>query len=208
MTHIEPDKKSVIHLDDGQSIASVVYTDPTFAKRIINYFQPQFKNNSMFIDPCRGSGAFYDHLPEPKHYAEIQEGKDFMKWHISNPTDKWIISNPPWQGKVYAPFANKCLQDADNVVFLVKLFGGIGTSRRLRDMRNNNHAIKEIILVDWKDANFTYLDGSVKLGEGFLLSVIHFQRHWKEGTTWTYWQNDKKLNKRIGRAELDKKIAK
>lgn len=181
--HIEPDKKSVVVMDNGDTVNSVVYTDPVFAKKIINYFSPQFKKDDYFFDPCKGSGAFYDHLPTPKNYCEVREGRDFFDYNFKV---DWIISNPPWQGKVYAPFANKCFELADNVVFLVKLFGAIGTSRRIRNYRANNHNIKEIILVDWDDANFKYLDGSTKLGEGFLLSVVHWQKNYSGNTVWNY----------------------
>lgn len=54
-------------------------------------------------------------------------------------------------------------------------------------MKNKNHHLKEIILVDWKDANFTYIDGSKKLGEGFALSVCHWQKNYHGGTNWTDW---------------------
>jgi hypothetical protein len=37
------DKKSVISNDAGEEIESVVYTNKDFAKRIVDYFQPQFK---------------------------------------------------------------------------------------------------------------------------------------------------------------------
>jgi len=177
-------KKSVIHCDNGDKVESVVYTNPQFAKKIIEYFQSQFQPNDLFLDPCKGQGAFYDHLPFNKDYCEIMEGKDFMKY---DKKVNWIITNPPWRGKVYAPFTNHAFQQSDNVVYLVKLFGAIGTNRRLRDMNNNDHSLKEIIITDWKSAGFTYLDGSPKSGEGFILSVVHFQRGYQGGTTWTYW---------------------
>jgi hypothetical protein len=180
----KPDKKSVITNDNGTIINSVVYTDPKFAKKIINYFSPQFANTDIFVDPCRGSGAFYKHLPKQKDWYELQEGKDYMS---SQTKYNWAISNPPWRGKEYAPFANHCFEMCDNVVFLVKLFGAIGTHRRLRDAARNNMGLKEVILCTWKDANFTYIDGSEKAGEGFVLSVCHWQRGYSGGTFWTDW---------------------
>lgn len=191
-------KKSIISNEKGDKIESVVYTDPNFAKRIISYFSPQFDSTDTFLDPCRGAGAFYDNFPMPdevlrpgetnKGYCELQEGKDFFDYE--NYVD-WIITNPPWRGKVYAPFANHCFDTATNVVFLVKLFGAIGTNRRLRDAAYHNHHLKEVIVVDWKDANFTYIDGSSKAAEGFVLSVVHWQKNYKEGTKWTDWTHKK-----------------
>ena len=42
------DKQSVIETADGYKISSVVYTDPAFAKRIIDHFAPQFKERMSF----------------------------------------------------------------------------------------------------------------------------------------------------------------
>jgi hypothetical protein len=123
-------------------------------------------------------------MPDNKDYCELDEGKDFFDY-----TGKvsWILTNPPWQGKVYAPFTNHCFEVADNVVFLVKLFGAIGTTRRLRDALTNNHNMKEIIICDWKQAGFYYLDDTPKTGEGFVLSIVHWQRNWKQNCQWNYW---------------------
>jgi hypothetical protein len=176
------DKKSVISNGDSV-IESVVMTDPKFAKRIIDYFSPQFKSSDTFLDPCRGDGAFYKHLPKPKEYCELQEGKDFFN---NTKHYAWIFGNFPWRGKVYAPFAKHAFQHADNVVQLVKLFGALGTNRRLRDADDCNMKMKEIMIVDWKDANFKYIDGSSKAAEGFSLSVVHWKKNYKGGTKWNY----------------------
>lgn len=175
---VDPFKKSTVFNIDGTKTSSVVYTDPAFAQRIVDYYAPE----GLCLDPCRGGGAFYDALPDPKEYCEIREGSDFLNY--SKQVD-WIITNPPWEGKVYAPFAAHCFKLATNVVFLVKLFGALGTRRRLRDAQRFGHGLKEIIVVDWKDAAFRYLDGTTKAPEGFLLSVCHWQRGWLGGTTWT-----------------------
>ena len=180
------DKKSVITNKDGDVIESVVYTNPKFAKKIVKYFEPQFKEDDILCDPCKGTGAFYKAFPKQhqREWYELQNGKDWMandqlKYH-------WLMSNPPWRGKIYAKFANHCFEMADNVVFLVKLFGAIGTNRRLRDADNNNMGLKEVIIVDWKDADFTYIDGTKKAPEGFSLSVCHWQKHYTAGTKWNY----------------------
>lgn len=181
---LHQDKKSVIEASNGQTIASVVYTDPLFAKRIIDYFSPQFQENDTFLDPCRGKGAFFDHLPDKKDYCELQEGKDFFDY---DQKVSWVITNAPWKGSVYAAFTAHAFQLAENVVYLVKLFGALGTDRRLRDARNNSMFLKEIITVPWKLANFTFADGSKKASEGFTLAVIHWQKNYQQGTRWNQW---------------------
>jgi hypothetical protein len=184
---IRQEKKSVITDKNGENISSVVYTNKKFAKRIVDYLSPQFTKTDTFLDPCKGDGAFYNNLPKPKDWCEIQQGKDFFAY---DKKASWIITNPPWQGKVYAPFANHCFEVADNVVFLVKLFGAIGTTRRLRDALTNKHGMKEIIICDWKQAGFYYVDGSAKAGEGFVLAIVHWQKNYTKNCQWTYWTDD------------------
>jgi len=178
------DKKHVITHTDGREIEDVVYTSPLFAKKIIDYFSPQFKKTDNFIDPCKGLGAFYDHLPNNKDWCELQDGRDYL---LNKNYYDWCIGNFPWRGSFYAKFNAHALQHSVNVVSLVKLFGALGTLRRLRDAKNANHYIKEVILVDWKDADFTYIDGTKKSAEGFVLSVCHWQKNWHNGTTWSDW---------------------
>lgn len=72
---------------------NVVYTDPKLAELIITHFRPQFKETDTFLDPSKGSGAFYDLLPPNKDWCEIEQGRDFFEY------DKkvdWILTNPPW----------------------------------------------------------------------------------------------------------------
>jgi hypothetical protein len=154
----------------------VVYTDPTFAKRIIDHFTPQLYGS--ILEPCKGGGAFYDQFPAgmPKEFCEISEGLDFLDY--CNPVD-WIITNFPWSSKAYNTCINHAFNVSDNVVSLCRMHNTLGTNKRIRDARNANHFLKEIILCDWKEAGFP--------AEGFQLGVFHFQRNYTGGTFWTDW---------------------
>ena len=44
-------------------------------------------------EPFKGEGAFYDSLPEPKDWAEIQQGKDYKELGECD----WVITNPPFR---------------------------------------------------------------------------------------------------------------
>ena len=44
------------------------------------------------LDPCRGGGAFWRHMPGAE-WCEAAEGRDFFAW--TEPVD-WIVSNPPY----------------------------------------------------------------------------------------------------------------
>src|SRR6266550_4355561 len=118
-----------------QSENDIVYTNSDFAKRIINYFNPK----GFCFDPCRGAftdesgkngGSFYDHLPQPKDWADIQLGRDCVDY--PGPVD-WIITNPPWSGKAYRKVARHSFSISMNVVFLIRLDLAIGTYARLND---------------------------------------------------------------------------
>ena len=159
-------------------------TDPAFAKRIINYFSPQFSPNDTFLDPCAGFNAFFDNLPYPKDRCEIREGTDFLAY---NTPATWIISNPPWHGIGYAPFAKHAYDLADHVVWLCRWDTLLGTGRRHRDYLEAGHKLAEIIMCDWKEANFTFLDGTPKAPEGFLLCVAHFSKLHQGDCKMTYW---------------------
>lgn len=177
-------KKSIVRNDDGSITTSVVYTAPAFAKRIIEYFSPQFNLGETFLDPCRGLGAFYNNLPEKKEWCEIQEGRDFLDYHSK--TD-WTFCNLPWRGRVYSELAAHAFDLSDNVVSLVKLSTAIGTNKRFRDAKNAKMNMKEIIFCDWEDAAFSYPDGTVKGPEGFILAIIHYKKNWDQGTVWNSW---------------------
>jgi hypothetical protein len=155
------------------------YTDPALAKRIIEYFKP----SGWMLDPCRGAGAFYDHLPgnrnfwgDQKWWCEIREGRDFLDWQTRV---DWILTNPPWGMEGYSEIAQHAFELATNVVFLVRLTLAIGTMARHRDFREQGHGLKLIIVLPWEDAGFP--------SEGFVLSVCHWQRNWFGPTSWKYW---------------------
>jgi hypothetical protein len=181
-------KESIVRMVDTAGdplfLTSVVYTSPIFAKKIIDYFAPQFQPNDTFLDPCAGRNAFFNNLPLPKHRCEIQDGKDFLTF---NTNVSWTFANFPWRGTHYTKLINHAFKLSDNVVSLVKYSTAIGTKKRWQDMFQNNHNIKEVIFCDWQDAGFTFHNGNIKQPEGFILAIIHYQKNWNEGTTWSNW---------------------
>ena len=159
-----------------------VFTDPLFAKRIIDYFNL----SGLCFDPCRGfgidkfgrlGGAFYNQLPEPKLYAEIEEGIDCIDQFV--PVE-WSITNPPYSAKAYRKVARHCFKISNNVVFLVRLDVALGTYARLDDAKLNGHKLKEIIVCNYKDAGFAQ--------RGFVLGILHWNKTKEDiQTKWTYW---------------------
>lgn len=162
-------KKLVVNV----SANDTVYTNPVFAKRIIDHFQP----TGTSLDPCSGKDAFYQHLPEPKDWSEIDKGKDFLTY--DKPAD-WIITNPPWSGKLYKAIACHAFELSENVVFLIRLDIALAmTYARHNYFRQHGHSLKEIIIVPWKDVGFG--------PSGFVLSVIHWQKNYTGDCKFTYW---------------------
>ena len=117
----------------------LVFTPVDLAKKLIDHLPIQ----GTVLDPCRGKGAFYDHLNGDKHYCELSEGIDFYEW---NDKVDWIVTNPPWSH--YRSFTKHAYTIADNVAFLITINHDLGLTGRFKDLLDSDHRIKEIILVD------------------------------------------------------------
>jgi hypothetical protein len=158
----------------------IVFTDIKFAKRIIDYFTPQFKKDDKFLEPCRGDGAFYYNLPEPRDWCEIDMGRDFLTY---DGYANWIITNFPWSGKVLRPLVRKAASISDNLVHLIRIHNILGTFARQRDYMEQGHRLKEIVVVPWKGSFVN------KAPEGFCLGVFHTQKNYTGDCKFTYWTN-------------------
>lgn len=90
--------------------ADIVYTPSYVSKQIIDFLNPK----GSCLDPCRGTGSFYDLLPENKDYCEIREGIDFLTY--SKQVD-WVIGNPPYS--IFEDFLKKGFEISSNVSYLV-----------------------------------------------------------------------------------------
>ena len=134
-----------------------MFTNRDFAARIVLYFNPV----GRVLDPCRGPGAFYEAMPAGSDWCEITEGRDFLA-HAG--CCDWIITDPPWS-RAYRDIAKRAFEIADNVVFLVRFDTALGTSARLNDAQDHGHAVKEVIDVSWRDAEF------IVHGHGWSLSI-------------------------------------
>ena len=94
------------------------------AKDMVDHFAP----NGRVLEPCRGTGAFTDLLPDAD-WCEIAEGRDFFEW--SKPVD-WVISNPPYS--MTRQWFRHSYTIANNLVYLVPLrnvFSGYGFIREI-----------------------------------------------------------------------------
>jgi len=123
----------------------VIMTPESLAIKIIKHFNPIGK----ILEPCKGTGSFYNNFPKDceKDWCEISKGKDFLKY---DKKVEWIITNPPWS-KI-RKFLQKSMEVSNNIIFLCTI-NHLWTKARLRDIKESNFGIKEILLFDCKELN-------------------------------------------------------
>ena len=139
----------------------IVYTPDDVAGEIVRWLKP----NGSCLDPCKGDGAFFRHLPDGAEWCEVREGRDFFDW--TTPVD-WIIGNPPYS--MFEEFLQHSFALATNVVYIVptnKVF-----QRQL---------IMEMITA-WGGIRAMMVYGSgtvVGFPFGFSVGTFHFQKGYK-----------------------------
>lgn len=135
----------------------IVYTPGALALSIITHFKP----SGRICEPCKGNGAFTQHLPDCDWW-EIQEGRDFLTCSESY---DWIVTNPPWSK--LRPFLRKSLEVSDNIVFLC-LVNAFFMKARQRDLGEFGFGMKEILFVPTPSKPWPQT--------GFSLGAVHIQR--------------------------------
>jgi len=144
-----------------------VYTPDYLARYIIDYFKPTGK----IVEPSSGKGVFLKYMKAD--WYEIDKGKDFFD---CNETYDWAITNPPFS------IIRKFLQHlyklkTKNIVFLCPLNHILGLKARIKDMRDNNYGIKEVILIDtpkeFPQSGFQWSINHIKLDYKGKLSINH-----------------------------------
>jgi hypothetical protein len=163
--------------------SDVVYTPREVTKQIIKFLKP----SGLCLDPCKGDGAFYDYLPCPKDWCELQEGRNFFDYR--NHVD-WIITNPPYSN--YKEFSNHAFSIANNVSFLIPL-NKVFSDGAMQVLHRHNMGIVSCLV---------YGSGS-KIGFdwGFPVANYHFQKGYTGDTKMIVGIN--KINELIDRIKHD-----
>ena len=124
----------------------LVMTPRDLARKIVGHFRP----SGYIIEPCKGTGAFYDHLTayssESVDWCELSEGRDFLNWNFGDKKYSWLITNPPFSK--YADFLEKSLSIANNVVFYGTVSHILSLKKRLRLIKEAGFYIREILYTD------------------------------------------------------------
>ncbi len=105
----------------------VVYTPDWAALDMVEHFKP----TGRILDPCRGRGAFTDHLPTGTEWCEVTDGRDFFDWHERV---DWVLGNPPYS--MTRKWFRHSYAIADHLLYLVPLrnvFSGYGFIREIAD---------------------------------------------------------------------------
>jgi len=132
---------------------TVQYTPMRVAKWCVNHMK--IPAGAITLDPARGAGAFYDLLPEPRRWCELDEGRDFFD-HMERVD--YIVTNPPFAkligGKkrpLLWPWIAHCLRLAGKGVGLLMQaprFTNLLTPSRLDAMQAANFPITSISLLE------------------------------------------------------------
>lgn len=93
-----------------------VYETPEWAVKALFDMIP-INHSWKYMEPCRASGRFYNHMPIGSAWGEIREGVDYLNTEY-NHVD-CIITNPPYL--LAQEFVTKALDDADIVIMLLRL---------------------------------------------------------------------------------------
>lgn len=108
-----------------------VYETPAWAVEALLKVVP-IDSNLKYMEPCRGSGRIYNHLPLGSAWGEIRQGVDYLQTEY-NHVDV-IITNPPYS--LAQEFVTKALGEADAVVMLLRL-GFLESTRRWEFWQEN-----------------------------------------------------------------------
>lgn len=144
----------------------IVYTPPHVAKIIVDTCINNYGASGTFLDPCRGTGVFYDLFPTTKDYCEINEGIDFFNY-----TKKcdWIISNPPYS--IFRKWLQHSFNIADNIVYLIPIAKIVSSKSIMTDISNYGGIVEIDARWSGRDIGFPF---------GFPCGFVYFKRGWTE----------------------------
>ena len=143
--------------DRNYTSNDVVMTPIELCRALYRHFSPKGK----ILEPCRGTGNFYNVFAQPKDWCEITEGRDFFGYRENVES---IMTNPPWS-QVRA-FLGHSMEIANNIYFLMTV-NHIWTKARIRDIAQNGFGIREICIFD-TPSNFPH--------SGFQVGMVYIKR--------------------------------
>jgi hypothetical protein len=125
--------------------SDVHYTRDEVAKFIVDAFAPK----GRVLEPFRGGGAFFNHLPEGAMWDEIQQGRDFFL--RQQPCD-WIVTNPPFSN--LTEIMAHCFALSTHTVLLAPLSKFYSSAPRLRLARGMAGLRRQLEVGTGRDIGF------------------------------------------------------
>jgi len=127
----------------------IVMTSPLMAIDLIARIP--FQDGDIVMEPCKGSGSFYDNLPNntTNLFCEINEGIDYLKFE--GEVD-YTISNPPFvPRKLFWDFHCKAMETTRQAIYWLINLSSLNafTPKRLNEMSkdgwylNNFHIVND-----------------------------------------------------------------
>lgn len=141
-------------MTNGKNLSKQVAKDPTFcmtnpemAKYLISLIS--FNDGDIVMEPCRGSGSFYNNLPNNiiKKYCEISEGIDYLTY---NEQVDITLSNPPFvPRKLFWQFHQKAMATTRREIYWLINMSSVNvfTPKRLKEMTNAGWYITNLHIV-------------------------------------------------------------
>ena len=159
-------------LDIALNPGDVVYTPDWVAADMVSYFKPTGK----ILEPCRGDGAIYRHLPEGSDWCEIKQGRDFFKWEVK---EDWILSNPPYGNKVFSDWLEYSFFIASDIVYLIPIHFFFRAGKKVARCRKDG----------WiKHIRFYGNGGKLGFPMGNPIAAFHFRRGYHGDTSWSWYE--------------------
>lgn len=129
---------------------NIVMTKPTMAIYLLSTIK--FENGDVVMEPCKGTGSFYDNLPNNtiKKYCEINEGIDYLKF---GEMVDYTVSNPPFvPRKLFWEFNKTAMKTTRKEIYwLINMSSlNVFTSKRLEDMKEKGWFINSFHIVSDK----------------------------------------------------------
>lgn len=141
--------------------SDVHFTDGELARRIVEHFSP----SGRILEPFRGTGSFYQHLPAESEWCEITEGRDFFE--CAHEVD-WIVTNPPFSN-LTAVF-DHAFKLAANCVFLIPISKYFSSRPRIDAVRAYG-GLREMLHVG--------TGRGIGFDIGFPFAAMHYERGYK-----------------------------
>lgn len=168
----KPERSSQIDTT-GNNIA----TSRTVVRLVVAWLYREFGPFDDALDPCAGDGAFYDALPHPKEWCEIQRGRDFLDF--VGRADL-VVTNPPFS-EGFTEIYRHCFRTADNVALLLPIGIVLGLRNRVMIARDAGFGVRAVLFLPRRYAPGPFRQSGVQIG------VVYWRRGYTGRAKAVYW---------------------